>query len=258
MILPWTRRRRSGSFPGAALGSGLYCAALHRYHSEVPRMNRQNLFSDVWDGENDQARRRHRVFWRPDNARMGATLYELAPGAPDMRLHMHFGAEEMFFVLSGRPLFRNQRATEELSPGDFVSAPRGVPACTRSATRPTNRRASLRSAPGASRTSSLIPKRGTPGWRRAIPTPSSSREGAIPASSPASRSRSRSPPASNARRRRRSSAGSAARPAGERRRRPGGATCRRTTRARSSRRARRHRSRTPVRPGGDPCRRASP
>ncbi len=51
---------------------------------------------------------------------MGATLYELAPDAPEMRMHMHFGAEEMFFVVSGRPLFRNQHGKEELAPGDFV------------------------------------------------------------------------------------------------------------------------------------------
>ena len=66
-------------------------------------MIRQNLFSDEWDGDDEEDGTRHRVFWRPDYARMGATLYELGPGAPGMRMHMHFGAEEMFFVLSGRP-----------------------------------------------------------------------------------------------------------------------------------------------------------
>src|SRR5436190_2147012 len=88
-------------------------------------MNRQNLFSDTWDGENEEDRTRHRVFWRPDDARMGATLYELAPDAPEMRMHMHFGAEEMFFVLGCRPIFRNQRGEEELAPGDFVFCPEG-------------------------------------------------------------------------------------------------------------------------------------
>src|SRR6266851_2313382 len=68
-------------------------AARPRYDSEVPRMNRQNLFSDAWDGENEEAATRHRIFWRPDDARMGATLYELAPDAPETRMHMHFGAE---------------------------------------------------------------------------------------------------------------------------------------------------------------------
>jgi Cupin domain len=87
-------------------------------------MIRQNLFSDAWDGDNEEGGTRHRIFWRPDDARMGATLYELAPGAPEMRMHMHFGAEEMFFVLSGRPVFRNQHGEEEMAPGDFVFCPR--------------------------------------------------------------------------------------------------------------------------------------
>ena len=113
MILPWIRRRGSGLARRAAARfrrsvaeartAGLALRA-HRYDSEVPRMNRQNLFSDAWDGENEEAGTRHRIFWRPDDARMGATLYELAPDAPETRMHMHFGAEEMFFVLSGRRL----------------------------------------------------------------------------------------------------------------------------------------------------------
>jgi uncharacterized cupin superfamily protein len=88
-------------------------------------MTRQNLFSDQWDGENDPDGRRRRVFWRPGDARLGATLYELAPGASQSRMHMHFGAEEMFFVLSGRPLFRSRDGEEALAPGDFVFCPEG-------------------------------------------------------------------------------------------------------------------------------------
>ena len=90
-------------------------------------MNRQNLFSGACAGEDEEGRTRHRTFWRPDDARMGATLYELAPEAPERRMHMHFGAEEMFFVLSGRPVFRNQHGVEELAPGDFVFCPEGRP-----------------------------------------------------------------------------------------------------------------------------------
>ena len=88
-------------------------------------MTRQNLFSGPWDGEDDEAGTRRRVFWRPDDARMGATLYELEPGAPESRIHMHYGAEEMFFVLSGRPRFRNGSGDERLAPGDFVFCPEG-------------------------------------------------------------------------------------------------------------------------------------
>jgi uncharacterized cupin superfamily protein len=88
-------------------------------------MNRQSLYSDTWDGEDTEGRIRHRIFWRPEAARLGGTLYELAPGAPESRLHMHFGGEEMFFVLSGRPHFRNLDGEDELAPGEFVFCPEG-------------------------------------------------------------------------------------------------------------------------------------
>jgi uncharacterized cupin superfamily protein len=89
-------------------------------------MNRQNLFADgPWDVENDENGLLHRIFWRPDNARMGASLWELTPGAPGMRWHMHYGAEEMFFVLSGRVVLRTIEGEEELTAGDFVSCPEG-------------------------------------------------------------------------------------------------------------------------------------
>ena len=54
-------------------------------------MTRQNLFSDALDDYKEEDGTRHRVFWRPDDAMMGATLYELAPDAPEARMHMHFG-----------------------------------------------------------------------------------------------------------------------------------------------------------------------
>lgn len=89
-------------------------------------MNRQNLFADgPWDVEDDETGLRHRVFRRPDDARMGASLWELKPGATGMKWHMHYGAEELFFVLSGRPVFRTVDGEEELAPGDYVCCPEG-------------------------------------------------------------------------------------------------------------------------------------
>jgi uncharacterized cupin superfamily protein len=89
-------------------------------------MTRQNLFADSpWDGEDADIGTLHRIFWRPDDARMGATLWELRPGAPGHKLHMHYGGEEMFFVVSGRPVFRNPEGEEQLAPGDFVFCPEG-------------------------------------------------------------------------------------------------------------------------------------
>jgi mannose-6-phosphate isomerase-like protein (cupin superfamily) len=88
-------------------------------------MKRQNLFADSpWDGE-DTDSRRCRTFWRPDEARMGASLYEFGPGYDGDKVHMHYGAEEMFFVLSGRVIVRNLEGEEELIPGDFLFCPEG-------------------------------------------------------------------------------------------------------------------------------------
>ena len=42
-------------------------------------MTRQNLFSDAWDGDDEEARTRHRIFWRPDDARMGARCTNWPP-----------------------------------------------------------------------------------------------------------------------------------------------------------------------------------
>src|SRR5215470_3150208 len=87
-------------------------------------MQRQNLFADApWDVEDTDSR--SRIFWRPDNARIGATLYELGPGYDGDMIHMHYGKEEMFFVLSGRPVVRDLEREEELAPGDFLFCPEG-------------------------------------------------------------------------------------------------------------------------------------
>jgi uncharacterized cupin superfamily protein len=88
-------------------------------------MPRQNLFSGLWDGDTDEYGMRRQVFWRPDDAHLGATLYEFIPGMPEDRIHMHFGAEEMFFVLSGHPQLRTLAGEETLAPGDVVFCPEG-------------------------------------------------------------------------------------------------------------------------------------
>ena len=87
-------------------------------------MNRQNLFSDAWDGDDEEDGTRHRVFWRPDDARMGATLYELAPDASGMRMDMHLGAEEMFFVLRVVPSSGTSTAKRSWLRATSSSAPR--------------------------------------------------------------------------------------------------------------------------------------
>ena len=153
-------------------------------------MTRENLFSGAWDGDDQEPGTRRRVFWRPDDARMGATLYELAPGTPESRMHMHFGAEEMFFVLSGRPVFRNQDGEEALAPGDFVFCPEGR-AGLHTFSNPTDEPAEILAiSAGGFPDVVAYPETDTRGWPLAIPIPNYWRREAIPASSPGSRSRS--------------------------------------------------------------------
>ena len=134
-------------------------------------MTRHNLFSDAWTEYDEEDGTRHRVFWRPDDARMGATLYELAPEVPGTWMHMHFGAEEMFFVLSGRPVFRAQRGREHLAPGDFVFCPEGR-AGLHAFSNPTEEPAQILAiSAGSFPASSPTPNTDMHGWRLAIPTP---------------------------------------------------------------------------------------
>jgi uncharacterized cupin superfamily protein len=56
---------------------------------------------------------------------LGGMLYELAPGAAGMPLHIHHGIEELVVVLAGTPTLRTLDGERELAPGDVVSFPRG-------------------------------------------------------------------------------------------------------------------------------------
>src|SRR5439155_26313146 len=76
----------------------------------VARMSRENFLSDEpWTDAYGDAAIRSRVFERHLGAMLGASLHELAPGAPGFKLHMHYGAEEIFFVVSGSPTLRTGR-----------------------------------------------------------------------------------------------------------------------------------------------------
>jgi uncharacterized cupin superfamily protein len=90
-------------------------------------MRRLNFLADEpWDEVDDQDRQRVRWFGHPFNAdKLGASLTELLPGAPGGALHMHYGVEEMFFVLSGTPTVRTPEGEQALSPGDVVYFPEG-------------------------------------------------------------------------------------------------------------------------------------
>jgi uncharacterized cupin superfamily protein len=69
---------------------------------------------------------RGRPVGRPAGAReLGASVYELAPGASGWNLHAHYGNEELFVVLSGEPTLRTADGEQPLGAGDVVACPRG-------------------------------------------------------------------------------------------------------------------------------------
>jgi uncharacterized cupin superfamily protein len=90
-------------------------------------MRRLNFIDDEpWDEVDDERRTRARWFGHPfETDMLGASLTELLPGAPGGPLHMHYGVEEMFFVLAGTPTVRTPEGEESLSPGDVVYFPEG-------------------------------------------------------------------------------------------------------------------------------------
>jgi uncharacterized cupin superfamily protein len=90
-------------------------------------MSRPNVFHDEPDRTAEQMRIRSRFVGKAAGAKeLGASVHELLPGSTGFHLHAHYGMEELFVVLSGRPTLRTGSGEEELSPGDVVSMPRGL------------------------------------------------------------------------------------------------------------------------------------
>ena len=91
-------------------------------------MSRPNVFADKpWDMNAEKMQLRGRFVGKAAGAKeLGASVYELLPGSTGFNLHAHYGMEELFVVLSGRPTLRTGSGEEELAPGDVVSMPRGL------------------------------------------------------------------------------------------------------------------------------------
>jgi uncharacterized cupin superfamily protein len=56
---------------------------------------------------------------------LGATVYELGPGARWADLHVHFANEELIVVLAGAPTLVTLDGDRELAPGEVVACLRG-------------------------------------------------------------------------------------------------------------------------------------
>ena len=57
--------------------------------------------------------------------KLGASVYDLAPGQSSFPYHYEYGCEEWLLVVSGRPTLRHPGGEDELEPGDLVGFPEG-------------------------------------------------------------------------------------------------------------------------------------
>jgi uncharacterized cupin superfamily protein len=84
-----------------------------------------NIWTDEWDEQGeDWSGGGGRSKQLPRGPDLGATLYELGPGNFGV-YHFHHRAEEMLFVLRGRPTLRTPEGQRQLAEGDVVHFPAG-------------------------------------------------------------------------------------------------------------------------------------
>jgi uncharacterized cupin superfamily protein len=87
-----------------------------------------NLFGDEWDGGRDRPGwewKRLQVGERLGAEKIGASLYELAPGQRTFPYHWQAVEEEWLIILAGRPTLRDPSGERVLEPGDCVVFKRG-------------------------------------------------------------------------------------------------------------------------------------
>jgi uncharacterized cupin superfamily protein len=87
-----------------------------------------NVFEPDWDAEQDRPPftwRRARLGRQAGSEKLGASLFDVPPGASSFPLHVHHANEEMVVVLSGRPTLRTLDGERELEPGELVACPTG-------------------------------------------------------------------------------------------------------------------------------------
>jgi uncharacterized cupin superfamily protein len=90
--------------------------------------SRPNIFDPAFDlGRDDPPYRWRRAFvGRQAGAqRLGASLFEVEPGAATFPLHAHFHNEELMVVIEGEPTLRTLDGTRRLATGEVVAFPAG-------------------------------------------------------------------------------------------------------------------------------------
>jgi len=87
-----------------------------------------SVFEPRWDAEEDRPPfrwRRARIGRQAGSEKLGASLYELPPGASTWPMHIHHANEELMIVLAGRPTLRALDGERALQPGEVVACPAG-------------------------------------------------------------------------------------------------------------------------------------
>jgi uncharacterized cupin superfamily protein len=87
-----------------------------------------NVYEPEWDVERDEPPyrwRRSRIGRQAGARQLGASLFEVAPGASTFPLHIHHANEEMLVVVAGRPTLQTLSESRQLAVGEVVACPAG-------------------------------------------------------------------------------------------------------------------------------------
>jgi uncharacterized cupin superfamily protein len=91
-------------------------------------LSRPNLNEPHWDAEQDEGPfrwKRARLGRQAGSRELGASVFEVPPGASTFPLHAHYANEEIVVVLTGRPTLRTADGERTLKAGDVVSLTTG-------------------------------------------------------------------------------------------------------------------------------------
>ncbi len=83
-----------------------------------------NIYDPHFDADRDEPPyrwRRARIGRQAGAKDLGASLFEVEPGASTFPLHAHFANEEMLVVVEGRPTLETRDGTRTLEPGEVVA-----------------------------------------------------------------------------------------------------------------------------------------
>ncbi len=84
-----------------------------------------NIWSDEWKFESEEEWAAGKSTPLPRGDRIGATVYEIAPGQTGGYYHFHHGAEELLVVLRGQATLREPGGERMLEEGAVVHFPVG-------------------------------------------------------------------------------------------------------------------------------------